>query len=296
MEKIGTKYYLFYAELFRDPRAPGYWTGVAYADSPLGPWKKDPRGQVFQAGHLAVFNGPDGRKWFSYRVEDRDKGRGLLAIDPIGLNAQGRVETHVPSERPQTVSLTQTAHEAATPRPGPTVARAGTDFDLQGFIDGEVKAGRKTIVIPPGRCRVTPHNREHLVLRDLPDVTLSADGVEMVCTQTPRARTPPSRTFRQGPWPCRPGASCAWCTAVGSTMTAASIGSASSGERHRGRTGVGTGRLALLGGVEVGRRARRRLPVTVIEACVRRDVALAVEVHHVGDRGQVVSPLEIKRK
>ena len=38
--KAGKRYYLFYAENYAD----GYWTGVAYADHPLGPWKKDPHG------------------------------------------------------------------------------------------------------------------------------------------------------------------------------------------------------------------------------------------------------------
>ncbi len=68
-------------------------------------------------------------------------------------------------------------------------AKIGVDFDLQGFIDGEIKAGRKLIVVPPGRYRVRPRNREHLGLRDLKDVQIIADGVELICTETTRALT-----------------------------------------------------------------------------------------------------------
>jgi hypothetical protein len=63
------------------------------------------------------------------------------------------------------------------------------DFDLQGFIDRELKAGGKRVVVPPGRYRVTPRNAQHLVLRDLQDVQILADGVEMTCTETTRALT-----------------------------------------------------------------------------------------------------------
>lgn len=94
MEKIGSQYLLFYAELFRDARAPGYWTGVAYADTPWGPWKKDKRGQVFEGGHLAVFAGPQGRKWFSYRSEHADAKRGLLCLKPFDLGADGTVQVN----------------------------------------------------------------------------------------------------------------------------------------------------------------------------------------------------------
>ena len=77
------------------------------------------------------------------------------------------------------------AAQAASPAGAP----AGKDFDLQGFIDAQVKAGAKRIVVPPGRYRVTPKNRQHLVLRDLADVQIIADGVEMICTETTRAVT-----------------------------------------------------------------------------------------------------------
>ncbi|MEI7732105.1 MAG: family 43 glycosylhydrolase [Verrucomicrobiota bacterium] len=88
VEKIGARYCLFYAEIYKDKKFPawlGYWTGVAYADSPLGPWKKDPRGKLFLGGHLAVFDGPDHRKWFSYRGESNDAAHGKLCIAPVNL-------------------------------------------------------------------------------------------------------------------------------------------------------------------------------------------------------------------
>lgn len=86
MARLGGRYVLWYAQNYRDPRAPGYWTGVAYADKPLGPWTKDPRGQVFEGGHLSVFDGPDERPWFCYRVEHDARTRGLLAIAPAAFD------------------------------------------------------------------------------------------------------------------------------------------------------------------------------------------------------------------
>jgi hypothetical protein len=62
-------------------------------------------------------------------------------------------------------------------------------FDLPRYIAAEIKSGKKTITVPPGRYRVTPVNREHLKLADLHDVEIIADGVEMVCTETTRALT-----------------------------------------------------------------------------------------------------------
>ncbi len=76
----------------------------------------------------------------------------------------------------------------------PGVVQAGPvdvakDFDLQGFLDKELKAGNQRVVVPPGRYRVTPRHAQHLVLRDLQDVQVLADGVEMTCTETTRALT-----------------------------------------------------------------------------------------------------------
>jgi hypothetical protein len=49
-----------------------------------GPWRKDPRGAVFFGGHLAVFDGPDGGKWFSY---GRAPPGGYLPIEPYTVTA-----------------------------------------------------------------------------------------------------------------------------------------------------------------------------------------------------------------
>lgn len=95
MEKIGGRYHLFYAELFRHGAEAGYWTGVASADSPEGPWRCDERGRVFEGGHVAIFDGPDGGKWVSYRIEDRDNERGLLAIDPVRIDSKGLVRVEI---------------------------------------------------------------------------------------------------------------------------------------------------------------------------------------------------------
>ena len=43
--------------------------------------------------------------------------------------------------------------------------------------------------MPPGRYRVTPRNRQHLVLDGLHDMMISAEGVEIICTETTRAVT-----------------------------------------------------------------------------------------------------------
>ena len=61
------------------------------------------------------------------------------------------------------------------------------EFDLQGFIDGEIKAGKKRIIIPPRRYRVAPRHETHLYFKHLADVEIIATGVEMICTHTTRA-------------------------------------------------------------------------------------------------------------
>ena len=100
VERVGERYVLFYAEIYKDKKYPdflGYWTGAAYANNPLGPWTKDERGKVFHGGHLAVFPGPDGRSWFSYRIEHDNRHRGFLAVDPFGFDQAGHVQAGTPS-------------------------------------------------------------------------------------------------------------------------------------------------------------------------------------------------------
>lgn len=62
-------------------------------------------------------------------------------------------------------------------------------FDIQSFINSEIKAGKKRIVIPPGRYKVKPKERQHLVLKNLKDIEIIAEGVEMICAETTRAIT-----------------------------------------------------------------------------------------------------------
>jgi len=85
------------------------------------------------------------------------------------------------------IALVLVGSGAAAQQAGP--APLGVAFDLQGFIDAVLAKGDKTVVVPPGRYRVTPRDRECLVLRGLRDVRLICDGVEMICTETTRALT-----------------------------------------------------------------------------------------------------------
>lgn len=114
--KAGKRYYLFYAETSAD----GYWTGAAYADAPLGPWHKDPRGKVFGGGHLAVFTGPDGKNWFSYRGEQSPLTRGKLCVDPFGFDAEGQIITPgqsvIRASSAQAVSGAEAVRPSDTPR------------------------------------------------------------------------------------------------------------------------------------------------------------------------------------
>lgn len=64
---------------------------------------------------------------------------------------------------------------------------AAVDFDLQGCIDGQFRAGKPCAVVPPGRYRVKPQHGRHLFFKGVADKTILADGVEMTCTQTVRA-------------------------------------------------------------------------------------------------------------
>ena len=83
-----------------------------------------------------------------------------------------------------TVLLTVCSHGEDT-----VLHHPGEPLDMQGLIDRELAAGNKKIVIPPGSYRVKPKNRQHLVLRDLNDVEIIANDVEMICTETTRALT-----------------------------------------------------------------------------------------------------------
>jgi hypothetical protein len=95
------KYYLFYAV-----HIPGkdsvqkfqYWMAVSYADHPMGPWNQDPNPGVFWGGHGNVFDGPDGRWWYSYKNEKfHAAGEDFLCIDPVDFLPDGRIAKGDPS-------------------------------------------------------------------------------------------------------------------------------------------------------------------------------------------------------
>jgi len=65
--------------------------------------------------------------------------------------------------------------------------QAAEGFDLQGLVDRQITAGETVITIPPGSYRVVPQNKAHLKFSGVSDVTVIADGVEMICTETTRA-------------------------------------------------------------------------------------------------------------
>ena len=56
--------------------------------------------------------------------------------------------------------------------------------DMRTFIDGELAAGKKEIVVPAGRYYTTPQDGTHLQFKNLEDVTVKAYGAELICTQT----------------------------------------------------------------------------------------------------------------
>lgn len=69
-------------------------------------------------------------------------------------------------------------------RPAEPAAPAGKELDLQGLIDARVRAGERRVILPPGRWRVAPRHGRHLSMKDLADLEIVANGVEMRCTQT----------------------------------------------------------------------------------------------------------------
>jgi hypothetical protein len=68
-------------------------------------------------------------------------------------------------------------------------AREGIkNFDLNGFINDELDAGKTTIIVPPGKYKVPPlNNTTHLRFEGRDNVTIIADSVEMICSQTIQA-------------------------------------------------------------------------------------------------------------
>ena len=104
------KYVLFTGSPYKANQRPendnsnlktGYWVGVAMADNVWGPYTKQP--QVFLGGHIAVFTGPDGKEWFSYRGESGGVAQGKLCIDPVPFKADGTLDPWEPTTTPVTI-------------------------------------------------------------------------------------------------------------------------------------------------------------------------------------------------
>ena len=107
IKRLG-KYILFTAAPYRELKsAPqtsdtaqpgGRRTGsAAVAGDIWGPYKKQP--QVFLGGHIAVFQGPDSKEWFSYRGEAGGKSQGRLCLDPIQFTETGMIAPFPPSTK-----------------------------------------------------------------------------------------------------------------------------------------------------------------------------------------------------
>ena len=106
MIKRNGKYVLFSAasygrkkEDYSEPMDldPGYWVATAVANNIWGPYTK--QAQTLQKGHAAVFTGPDGEPWLSYRGEEAGKAsHGRLCIDPITFNEDRSVRPERPSD------------------------------------------------------------------------------------------------------------------------------------------------------------------------------------------------------
>jgi hypothetical protein len=67
------------------------------------------------------------------------------------------------------------------------VALIEQSADLRELINAELAAGKKRIVIPQGRYRVSSEKGYHLQFKNLSDVEIIANHVEMVCTSTVQA-------------------------------------------------------------------------------------------------------------
>ena len=79
--------------------------------------------------------------------------------------------------------------DTASVTPGNTPGIVDCSRDLRAIVDSALAAGEKRITIQPGRYRVKPVDQQHLCFREVEDVEIIADGVEMICTQTTRALT-----------------------------------------------------------------------------------------------------------
>ena len=76
--KVDGIYYLFYSA--NHYMSPDYAVGYVWAETPFGPWHKNPDNPVIHrsivgengSGHGDIFIGPDGRYWYVYHVHNSD--------------------------------------------------------------------------------------------------------------------------------------------------------------------------------------------------------------------------------
>jgi hypothetical protein len=99
---------------------------------------------------------------------------------PYAGKERGLYDRYLKGEKMKTGWVNSTDRE---PAPLDDTASA----DLRALIAAELAAGNKRIVIPPGRYRVQAENGGHLHFKDLSDVEIIAENVELVCTSTVRA-------------------------------------------------------------------------------------------------------------
>ena len=101
-----------------------------------GAVEKGSRGRVFLGGHLAVFRGPDEKPWFSYRGESGGQAQGRLCIDPLNLDADGRVQTIAPTVGPQSRIDRMSSAEAPREATHPYLLGADISWVPQQEADG----------------------------------------------------------------------------------------------------------------------------------------------------------------
>lgn len=66
-------------------------------------------------------------------------------------------------------------------------AQPPTAIDLRETVAGQLKSGKKQVIILPGRYQVTPDHGTCLTFKNLTNIDIVATGAEMVCTETSRA-------------------------------------------------------------------------------------------------------------
>jgi hypothetical protein len=123
------KYIMLNASPYNESSS-GYWAGAAYANDPMGPWTKDPRGKVFWGGHMAVFEGPDGGHWFCYRGEEHRETWGRLCIDPFSIAPDGTIQCDGPTNMEQIITYTAVATFTPGPGAGNQGNNASTSWDI----------------------------------------------------------------------------------------------------------------------------------------------------------------------